>query len=200
MSRKRDKRFTRDYTNGDIIAYLKGVYKAIGKAPTFRDVNKFPGPSPRTIVRRFGYWNTALIKAGIRPVLKQLIKGERTFIRTNWRKMTDKQIAKKLGVNFSVIRYYRMNYNLWKNRKGTAKSTFRKKALRLYGDSCECCGVKMCEWHHIVPRSNNPKDWCILCPTCHAIITRRLVKIRSRFDIEAELVPFVKKLYADIKF
>ena len=200
MFKTKDKRFKRDYTNNDIITYLKGVYKIIGKAPTFRDVNKFPGPSPRTIVRRFRYWNDALRKAGIRPLSKQLIRGERTFIRSHWRKMTDIQIAKKLGVNFSVIRYYRMNYNMWKNRKGTARSTFRKRALRLYGDSCECCGLKMCEWHHIVSKSKNPEDWCILCPTCHAVVTRKLVDINSRSDVTTKLIPFVRVLYSNLRF
>lgn len=198
MNRSRDKRFRRDYTNEDILSYLKGVHRLIGKAPTFRDVVKIPGPSPRTIIRRFGKWSEAIKKAGMRPYTMQLKRGEKSFIRFNWRKMTDKEIAKKLGVGFSVIRYYRMNFNLWKNRKGTAKSTFRKKALKLYGEACECCGIKMCEWHHIISKSKNPKDWVVLCPTCHAVITRKLIDVESRRDIDTKLKPFVQSLYKDV--
>ncbi len=200
MNKALNKRFKRDYSNNDIITYLKGVNKLIKKAPTFRDIVKIPGPSPRTIVRRFGKWSDALKLAGIRPHTNQLVFKEKMFINSNWKKKTDKEIAKILGVSYTVIRYYRMNYKLWKNRKGTAKSTFRKKALELYGKTCECCGIKMCEWHHLVPGSKDPKDWIILCPTCHSVVTRKLVEIHSRSDIKTKLFPFIKDLYSDLNF
>lgn len=196
-NRSKDKRFKRDYTREDILQYLNGIHGLLGRAPAFREIQSIPGPAARTIVRRFGTWNKALRSAGIRPQSKQLVKGEKSYIRSNWRKMTDTEISKKLGVSFWVIRYYRMNLKMWKNRKGTAKSTFRKKALRLYGEECECCGIKMCEWHHIVPKSKNPKDWLILCPTCHAAITRKAVTLRRRSDLKLRLVPFIKNLYAE---
>lgn len=193
--RTKDQRFKKDYSKKDILNYLKGVHKLLKKSPTYRDLKNFPGPSPRTIVRRFGYWSKALKEAGIRPQTHQLISGERSFIRINWRKMTDKEIANKLGVSEHTIKYYRMNYNLWKNRRGTAKSTYRNIAFKLYGERCEVCGMSICEWHHIIPKSKNPKDWCILCPTCHEILTRRLVEIKNRNDLKAKLKPYIKKLY-----
>ncbi len=113
--------------------------------------------------------------------------------------MTDKQIADKLGVTEAVIKYYRMNYNLWKNRKGTAKSTFRKEALRQYGQACEVCGIEISEWHHIIPKSTKTEDWCILCPLCHEVITRKLVTVNSRADLKSKLRPFIKKIYATLK-
>ena len=131
MLRTKDNRFKRDYTNRDIIEYLKGVQKVLKRSPTFRDLDQFPGPSPRTIVRRFGRWSIALKKAGIRPQTNQLMKNERMFIRYNWTRMTDKEISQKLSISSDVIKYYRSNYNLWKNRKGTAKSTYRNKAFKL---------------------------------------------------------------------
>ncbi len=111
--------------------------------------------------------------------------------------MTDKEIAKTLGVTEVVIKYYRMNYKLWKNRKGTARSTYRREAIKLYGKACEVCGLKICEWHHIVPKSINPEDWCILCPLCHEVITRKLVIVRNRKDLQTQLLPYVKGLYLD---
>ena len=199
MNKTKDKRFKKDYSKKDILDYLNGVFKILKKSPTFRDLNKFPGPSPRTIVRRFGYWSKALKEAGIRPHTFQLIKGEPTFIRQNWRRMTDEQIAKKLGVKNYVIKYYRMNFNLWKNRKGTAKSTYRNKAFNMYGNSCEICGLDICEWHHIIPKSTNPEDWCILCPVCHEVVTRKLVILKKRSELKIKLLPYMKKVYFKLK-
>ena len=195
---KINKRFARNYSNQDIFDYLNGIYKHLGKSPTFRDLRNIPGPSARTIIRRFGYWSTALKLAGIRPHTNQLLKGERSFIRDNWRKMTDKQIAEKLNVSIEVIKYYRANYKLWKNRKLTARSTYRKRALNLYGKACEVCGLEICEWHHIVPKSTEPENWCILCSLCHAVITRKLVNVNSREDLTAKLLPYMKTIYSKL--
>lgn len=199
MQKTKNKRFKKDYSKNDIINYIKGAYRFLGKSPTFRDLNKIPGPSPRTIVRRFGSWSNALKEAGIRPHTHQLMKGEKSFIRFNWRKMTDKEIAQKLGVTETVIKYYRMNYNLWKNRKGTAKSTYRKEALKIYGKKCEICGINICEWHHIIARSTNPQDWCILCPLCHEVITRKLIIIKTRKELKTKLLPFMRRIYSELK-
>lgn len=88
---------------------------------------------------------------------------------------------------------------LEKNRKGTAKSTYRKEALKIYGKRCEVCGIGICEWHHIVPKSTRSDEWCILCPTCHAVITRKLISINSRNEIKTKLLPFMRKLYSEMK-
>lgn len=198
-NRSKDMRFKKDYSKKDILNYLRGVNRVLGRSPVSRDLNKFPGPAPRTIIRRFGYWTKALKEAGIRPQTHQLQKGGPSFIRENWRKMTDNQIAKKLGVTEVVVKYYRMNYNLWKNRKGTAKSTYRKEAMRLYGKSCEVCGLKICEWYHIIPKSIDPKDWCILCPLCHEVITRKIVIINSRNELKTKLFPYMRQVYIALK-
>jgi hypothetical protein len=198
MQRTKDKRFTNDYSKKDILSYLKGVYKALDKSPTFRDLNEFPGPSPRTVVRRFGSWSKALKQAGIRPQTHQLRSGERSYIRASWRKMTDKEIGQKLGVSDSVIKYYRMNYDLWKNRKGTARSTYRREAMRLYGKKCEVCGIEICEWHHIIPKSTKAENWCILCSLCHAAITRKFVTVSNREDLKTKLLPYMKDVYSKL--
>lgn len=197
--RTKDKRFKKDYSKQDILDYLKGIQKILGRAPSSRDLNKFPGPAPRTIIRRFGYWSKALKEAGMRPRTHQLQTGERSFIRFNWRKMTDEEIAKKFGVTETVIKYYRMNYNLWKYRKRTAKSTFRKEALKIYGKKCEVCRIDICEWHHIIPKSTKSGDWCILCPNCHAVITRKIIVVNNRQELKTKLLPYMKKVYSELK-
>jgi len=136
-------------------------------------LKKVPGPSARTIIRHFGSWTKALKKAGIRPNTKQLFLNEKNYIKQNWRKMTDKEISNKLGLSIDIIKYYRMNYNLWKNRKGTSKQKHKSDGMRLYGRNCEICNISITELHHIVPKSKDIKDWAILCPLCHSIITRQ---------------------------
>ena len=91
-----------------------------------------------------------------------------------------------------------MNYDLWKNRKGTAKSTYRKEALKIYGEKCEVCGIRICEWHHIIPKSIKSGEWCILCPTCHAVITRKLVVVNNRNEIKIKLLPYMQQVYSEL--
>jgi len=199
VRRTKDKRFKKDYTKQEIIKYIQGVSKHIGNSPSSRELDKIPGPSSRTIIRRFGYWSKALKEAGIRPQTHQLMRGERSFIRENWRRMTDKEIAEKLGVTHEIIKYYRANYSLWKNKKGTAKSTFRKEALKLYGKKCEVCSIKICEWHHIIPKSKEPDNWCVLCPLCHSVITRKFVTINNREELKTKLLPYMRIIYKDLR-
>ena len=128
------------------------------------------------------------------------MKGEKSFIRQNWRKMTDEELGKKLGITSDVIKYYRMQYNLWKNRKGTSKQKYKADGMRMYGKNCEVCNLPITELHHIKPKSTNISDWSILCPTCHAVITRKLIKIDNRKELKTRLTPFIKNLYKNIKF
>lgn len=188
------------YTKFLITKYLKSISKLIGKSPTFRDTNPIPGPSPRTIVRHFGTWAKALKSAGLRPHTNQLFRGEKTFIRNNWRHMTDKEIASKLNVKIEIIKYYRSQYSLWKNRKGTSNQKHKKDGMKAYGNNCEICNIPITELHHIIKKSQNIDNWAILCPTCHSIITRKLVIVQNRKDLSTKLKPFVIKLYKNIKF
>lgn len=193
-------KFKTPYTHKVIISYLKSVSKLIGRSPTFRDVHIIPGPSPRTIVRHFGTWSKALKASGLRPQTNQLLKGEKTFIRLNWRNMTDKQIAEKLGISSEIIKYYRMQYSLWKNRKGTSSQKHKKDGMRTYGQNCEVCNISITELHHIIPKSTDIGDWAILCPTCHAVVTRRLVEVKNRRELKTKLTPFIRNLHKNIKF
>lgn len=198
--RKLSGKFKTPYTHKVIISYLKSVSKQIDRSPTFRDVHIIPGPSPRTIVRHFGSWSKALKASGLRPQTNQLMRGEKTFIRQNWRKMTDKELCKRLGLTEDVIKYYRIQFNLWKNRKGTSNQKHKNDGIKTYGKNCEICNLPITELHHIVPKSTNIKDWTILCPTCHAAITRKLVEVKNRKDLKTKLRPYIKNLYKNIKF
>ncbi len=192
-------KFKTPYTKKLIIEYLQAVSKEIGKSPTYRNLNIIPGPSPRTIVRHFGTWAKALKAAGIRPHTNQLIQGERGFIRKNWRAMTDKEIGNRLGLSEDVVKYYRMHYNLWKNRKGTSESKHKSDGMKMYGKNCEICNFPITELHHIKPKSTKIDDWSILCPNCHSVITRRMIRINDREELQTKLKPFVKNLYTNLK-
>lgn len=198
--RTKNGKFNTPYTRSLIIRYLKSIYKIIGKSPTFRDVNTVPGPSSRTIIRHFGTWTKALKASGIRPRANQLMSDEKIFIRQNWKEMTDKKIAEKLGLTSEIIKYYRIQYSLWKNRKGTSDQKHKNDGMKLYGKSCEICNIPITELHHIVPKSTNIDDWAILCPTCHSVITRKLVEVKNRDDLKTKLTPYIKSIYKNIKF
>ena len=198
--RRKNGKFKTPYTRQLIVSYLKSVYKIIGKSPTFRDINIIPGPSPRTIVRHFGTWSKALKSAGIRPQTNQLMTGEKSFIRQNWRKMTDKELGTKLGITSDVIKYYRIQYHMWKNRKGTSDQKHKADGMKMYGKNCEICNLPITELHHIRPKSTDINDWSILCPICHAVITRKLIEVRNRKELKTKLTPFIKNLYKNIKF
>lgn len=198
--RKKTGKFKTPYTRKIIVSYLLSISKLIKKSPTFRDTNKFPGPSPRTIVRHFGKWSNALKAAGIRPQTHQLMKGEKTFIKMNWRKTSDKEIAKKIGISSEVIKYYRIQHQLWKNRRGTSDQKYKKDGMKMYGKNCEVCNISITELHHIIPKSTDIKDWSILCPTCHSVVTRKLIHVSNREELKTKLTPYIQMLYKNIKF
>lgn len=193
-------KFRTPYTRKLIIRYLRTISEQIGRSPTYRDLKTIPGPSPRTVVRHFGKWSNTLKASGLRPQTNQLIKGEKAFIQKNWSKFTDKQISEKLGISTDVIKYYRMQYKLWKNRKGASGQKHKSDGMQLYGKNCEICNIPITELHHIAPKSTDPKNWAILCPTCHSVITRKLVKIQNRDELKTKLTPYIKNLHKNNRF
>jgi hypothetical protein len=63
--------------------------------------------------------------------------------------------------------------------------SYRNKALRHYEPHCEWCGnefVEVLDVHHIDGNrlNNNIKNLIILCPICHALVTRKIVVVRNR--------------------
>ena len=194
-------RFRKQYTRKNIIAYLQGIHKTLGRAPVYRDVRKFPGPSPTTVIRQLKSWTRALQIAGVRPHTKQLFRAEKGLVRKMWRKMTDRQIARRLGVPIYVVRYHRLKSKLWKySRKGGTQLSQKIKAMKLYGKNCEVCSIPIVDLNHIISRKNDPKNWTVLCPLCHSVLTRKLVVIKSRKELKTKLLPFMKKLHKSFRF
>jgi len=66
------------------------------------------------------------------------------------------------------------------------KSSYRKKAFRLYDNKCEDCGyskhINILEIHHIDGNrtNNDKKNLIVLCPNCHCGIHRNYAILENR--------------------
>ncbi len=119
------------------------------------------------------------------------------FIRENWKKMLDKEIAKKLKkmgfkeANQWTIRYRRRKLGIKKYLYGEIKkhrAWIRAEAIKKYGNKCEFCEYGLClDTHHIIPKNKGGlheiDNLIVLCPNCHALITRKHFTLEDRKNI-----------------
>jgi len=119
------------------------------------------------------------------------------FISKNYHEMIDKEIAEKLkrkgfkGANQWTVRYRRRKLGIKKYLYGEIKkhkAWIRAQAIKKYGDKCELCkyGLSL-DTHHIIPKNKGGlhkiDNLMVLCPNCHALITRKYFTLKSRKDI-----------------
>lgn len=70
--------------------------------------------------------------------------------------------------------------------KGNGLATYRSLAFRYYEHKCEICGYDDCidilQVHHIDGNRNNNKkeNLIIMCPNCHAKVTRKVKRLVGR--------------------
>jgi predicted restriction endonuclease len=119
------------------------------------------------------------------------------FIRKNCKKLIDKEIAKELKkrgfkeANQWLVRYRRRKLGIKKYLYGEIKkhkAWIRMQAIKKYGNKCELCGYRLnVDTHHILPKNKGGlheiDNLMVLCPNCHALITRRYLSLESRKDI-----------------
>jgi predicted restriction endonuclease len=119
------------------------------------------------------------------------------FIRKNCKKLIDKEIAKELKkrgfkeANQWLVRYRRRKLGIKKYLYGEIKkhkAWIRMQAIKKYGNKCELCGYRLSvDTHHILPKNKGGlheiDNLMVLCPNCHALITRRYLGLKSRKDI-----------------
>jgi predicted restriction endonuclease len=119
------------------------------------------------------------------------------FIRKNCKRIIDKEIAKKLKkkgfktANQWLVRYRRRKLGIKKYLYGEIKkhkAWIRMQAIKEYGNKCELCGYRLVvESHHILPKKKGGlheiNNLMVLCPNCHALITRRYLNLKSRKNI-----------------
>lgn len=61
-----------------------------------------------------------------------------------------------------------------------------KRAVRQHdGFGCCVCGYPFCEYHHIVPRSEEPGDLMLLCPNHHAAVTSGAIPVEAQRKFKA---------------
>lgn len=119
------------------------------------------------------------------------------LIRNNHKILTDMEIAKELkkrGIKVAnqwLVRYRRRKLGIRKYLYGEIrkhKAWIRMQAIKKYGDKCELCGYRLSvDTHHILPKNKGGlheiNNLMVLCPNCHALITRRYLSLKSRKDI-----------------
>jgi 5-methylcytosine-specific restriction endonuclease McrA len=119
------------------------------------------------------------------------------FIRKNCKKIIDEQIAKILrkkgfaGATIWTVKYRRRKLGIKKYLYGEVKkhkAWIRAQAIKKYGNKCELCGFKLVvDTHHILPKNKGGlhtiDNLTVLCPNCHALITRRRLPFNKREDL-----------------
>ena len=119
------------------------------------------------------------------------------FILKNCQKMLDKEIVdrlQKLGyrdITSWNVRYRRRKLGVKKYLSGEIKkhkAWIRSLAINKYGDKCELCTYNLTiDVHHILPKhKGGPHEidnLMILCPNCHALVTRDFIKLKNRKNI-----------------
>jgi len=119
------------------------------------------------------------------------------FIYKNCEKMIDQKIAKNLrkmgfkGANQWTVRYRRRKLGIKKYLYGEIlkhKAWIRAQAIKKYGNKCELCGYNLSvDTHHIIPKCKGGpheiNNLMLLCPNCHALITRNYFTLKNRKDI-----------------
>jgi len=119
------------------------------------------------------------------------------FIRKNCKRLIDKKIAKELikkGFKKAtpwIVRYRRRKLGIKKYLYGEIKkhrAWVRAQAIKKYGNKCELCGFSLIvETHHLLPKKKGGlheiDNLIVLCPNCHALITRGYLGLKSRKNI-----------------
>ncbi|EKD46447.1 MAG: hypothetical protein ACD_67C00232G0002 [uncultured bacterium] len=119
------------------------------------------------------------------------------FIIRNHHNMIDKEIATCLvdmgfkEANQWIVRYRRRSLGVKKYLYGEIKkhkAWVRSQAIKKYGSKCELCTYSLSvDTHHIKPKFegglHETSNLMILCPNCHALITRKVFILNTRRDI-----------------
>ncbi len=119
------------------------------------------------------------------------------FIRKNCKRLIDEEIVKELRkIGFKkatvwTVKYRRRKLGIKKYLYGEIKkhkAWIRAQAIKKYGNKCELCGFSLIvDTHHLLPKKEGGlheiNNLTVLCPNCHALITRRCLDLKNRKDI-----------------
>jgi len=119
------------------------------------------------------------------------------FILANHQSLIDAEIVeglKKRGFKHATpwtVKYRRRKLGIKKYSYGEVKkhrAWIRMQAIKKYGQRCELCGFRLAlDTHHILPKNKDGphevSNLMVLCPNCHALISRGYLALASRKDI-----------------
>ena len=168
--------------------------KGCKKSTRFKNTKGIYCPMHMARIKRHGH---AGLKKGSHGLEKLPHPFVDDFIRKNCKTLIDKQIAtelRKKGFKKAtpwIIRYRRRKLGIKKYLYGEIKkhkAWIRAQAIKQYGNKCELCGFKLViDTHHILPKnkggSHTVDNLIVLCPNCHALISRRYLILKNRRDI-----------------
>lgn len=146
-------------------------------------------------IRRHGY--PELKKERGEHNLEKLPHEIDDYIIKNCKDKLDKEIAKELlirgytGASAWNVRYRRRRLGIKKYLHGEIlkhKAWVRTQAIRTHGNKCELCFYNVAiDTHHIIPKylggPHEIENLMVICPNCHALVTRKIIIISSRKDI-----------------
>lgn len=129
--------------------------------------------------------------------------------------MIDKEIVKRLrkkgykNATVWAVKYRRRKLGVKKYLYGEVKkhkAWIREQAIKKYGNKCELCGYGAAiETHHIIPKkmngSHEVNNLVVLCPNCHALITRKYFILENRksiLKIRKKIVNLLKSFYPNL--
>ncbi|RKY32062.1 MAG: hypothetical protein DRP74_03415 [Candidatus Omnitrophota bacterium] len=110
------------------------------------------------------------------------------------------------GANQWLVRYRRRKLGVKKYLYGEIKkhkAWIRIQVIKNYGTKCELYRYKLTiDTHHILPKNKGGlhgiDNLMIVCPNCHALITRKYLTLKSREnipEIRKKLVQLQKSSY-----
>lgn len=128
------------------------------------------------------------------------------FIKENCKGLIDEEIVrelKKRGIREATVcrvKYRRRRLGIKKYLYGEIqkhKEWIRRQAIKKYGNKCELCGyVLVIEAHHILPKHKGGpheiNNLMVLCPNCHALITKGYLNLKNRRNIPALRTKLIK--------
>ena len=186
-------------------------FKGCTKDTRYKNTSEKFCPMHKERIRRHGY--PELKRDRGEHGLEKLPHSVDSFILNNCHTMIDEEIVKELKArgfneaNVNNVKYRRRKLGIKKYLYGEIKkhkAWVRLQAIKKYGGECELCGYKMAiDTHHIIPKykggPHEIENLMIVCPNCHALITRGKLILNNRKDIpraKKRIITSLKKLYS----
>lgn len=177
------------YTREELISFIHKFVETEKRLPKQRDFLNNPSyPSNKQYIREFGSWSQVLIDLKYVESNKKTVNKNVHICRTCGKEF--RAYGKRAYCSHECR--YKDKTKYTKDTKGTNSQAYRKVAFRNYDWKCAICGFQeyteytkgtnynkypvILDVHHLDhDRTNNCADnLVILCPTCHALIHRKI--------------------------